>query len=158
MAVSASFSLTVSLKETGVDGRSTGVDQFTLPLNVNFLDAVGALGLTKFFADRRTLNTAAETLDFSGSLASKLATPAVFTKGRLLVAQYNGATGTGKFDFGITAGAVGLVDGSITLGAGGLFLLYDPTAAGRAITATTADLVEVTTTATATYDIALGGE
>lgn len=158
MAITTKVTIQVEMRETSVDGQSVGTDKFTFSKVYTFVDATGLLGCSKFFADNRTLNTTNETLDLNGSLTSKLGTAVALTKGRLLLNHWDGASGTAKFDYDVTNGAAGLIDGAVTLGADGLMLLIDPTAAGRVITPATADLCTVTTTASGTYDFAIGGE
>lgn len=155
-AASASFSIVV--RESSTEGGRLLQDKFTLAEAITFLDATGLLGCPKVFADRRTLNSTTENLDLSGLLESGIGTATVFTKIRILAIRWNGDTGTLKADGGATAGAVGLLDGSITVGAGGWIIILDPTLAGRAITATTADILAMTSTATGTYDFIAGGE
>ena len=158
MAVSTRVTVTVEMRETAVDGSSVGSDRFSFTKTYQFLDAAGALGCTKFFADNRVLDSTNENLDLNGSLASKLGTAVALTKGRILLNHWGGASGTAKFDYGVANGATGLIDGAVTLGADGMLLLIDPTAAGRVITPTSADLCTVTTTASGAYDFAVGGE
>lgn len=158
MGVTTRVTVSVEMRETRLDGSSIGSDKFAFTKTYSFVDATGALGCTKFFADNRTLNTTNENLDLNGALASKLGTAVALTKGRILLNHWAGASGTAKFDYDVTNGADGLIDGSVTLGADGLVLVVDPTAAGRVITPGTADLCTVTTTASGTYNFAVGGE
>jgi hypothetical protein len=58
------------------------------------------------------------------------------------------------------AGSLGAaaVLGAEVLGAGGCLLKVDGTATGLAVTAATADLIAVTSTAAGTYDVEVWGE
>lgn len=157
MSQSLSAAITINARETVLEGERALQDKTSLAETFTFLDATGALGAPKVFSDNRTLNTTNETLDLSGALASGLATAIVFTKVRLFFVKWNGA-GTLEVDCSLTNGATGLMTGKETFGAGGVILIVDPTAAGRAITAGTADLVKFTSTGSGTFDILVAGE
>lgn len=157
MAEALSATITVTHRETSTEGDRTLQDKTSLNETFTFLDASGALGCTKVFPDNRVLNTTNETLDLSGALESGLGTVTVFTKVRLLAVKWNGA-GTLAIDTSLSNGATGVFSGTVTIGENGIFVLIDPTVAGRAVTAATLDLVKFTSTGAGDYDILVGGE
>ena len=157
MAQTTDATITINARETSTVGDRALQDRTAISQKFTFLDATGALGCPKVYSDRRTLNTTTENLDLSGSLETGLGTAVALTKLRLLAIRWNGA-GTLTVDGGVTNGASTVLDGSVTLGAGGVFVIVDPTAAGLAITATTVDLLTLTSTGAGTYDVVIGGE
>jgi hypothetical protein len=157
MAMTASAAITLNAREALVDGDRTLQDKTSISDTFTFLDAAGALGVTKKFSDNRTLDTTNETLDLSGALASGLGTVTVFAKVLLFAVRWNGA-GTMAVDTSLSNGATGLFSGTVTLGAGGWLIIVDPTSAARAIGAGTTDLVKFTTTGAGDYDIEVWGQ
>lgn len=157
MSQSLTANVTITARESSSEGDRALQDKTSINEAFTFLDATGALGAPKVFSDNRTLNTTNETLDLSGALASGLGTATVFTKVRLFAVLWNGA-GTLEVDCSLTNGATGLMTGKATIGQGGMLVVIDPTAAGLAITAGTAELVKFTSTGAGTYDILVAGE
>jgi hypothetical protein len=157
MAITASASFTLNARETSTEGDRDLQDKTSIVETFTFLNASGALGVTKKFSDNRTLNTTTENLDLSGALASGLGTTTVFTKVRLLFVRWNGASGTLTVSGAGSLGAAAVL-GAEVLGAGGCLLKVDGTATGLAVTAATADLIAVTSTAAGTYDVEVWGE
>lgn len=156
MAQTLTASLTINARESSSEGERALQDKTSLAESFTFLDATGALGAPKVFSDNRTLNTSTENIDLSGALATGLGTAVVFTKVRLLAIRWNGA-GTLTASGAGTNGASAVL-GNQVVGQGGVILVVDPTVAGRAVTAATADLIAITTTGSGTYDILVAGE
>jgi hypothetical protein len=157
MAQALTANVTITARESSTEGDRALQDKTSINESFTFLDATGALGAPKVFSDNRTLNTTTENLDLSGALESGLGTVTVFTKVRALAVRWNGA-GTLAIDTTLSNGATGVFNGTVTIGQGGVFLIIDPTAAGRAVTAATVDLVKFTSTGAGDYDILVAGE
>lgn len=130
-------------------------------------DGAGAGQANVMFTDRRTLAASAdEDLDLSGSLASLLG-PAVFARVKtvlIVAAAANPTDGVLR----VTRPSAGVPFPNITaedsifpdIGPGGMRLMSEGTAAGVAVTASTADLINIantSATAAATYDIVVIG-
>jgi hypothetical protein len=157
MALIHSITVNYEVKETAADGKSAGQDKFTFNKSYTFTDAAGVLGATDGWGDTRTL-TGTESLDLAGGLTDKLGQTETFTKVKSLLVHHDGDTGTLTLGGGSTP-FVGLFTGTIILGADGLCLIVNPTSAGGAVTAATADLLQVVASVAATdYDIAIAGE
>ena len=157
MAQALSATVTINHRESSTEGDRALQDKTSLNETFTFVEAAGALGVTKVFSDNRTLNTTSEDLDLAGALESGLGTAVVAAKVKLIAFRWNGL-GTFKVDGGVSLGAVAVIDGSITVGPGGLILIVCPDAAGMAIVAGTADLLTITTTGAGDYDVIFGCE
>jgi hypothetical protein len=157
MAVTHTISVNYEVKEVSSDGKSVGQDKFTFNKTYTFANAAGVLGATKMWADTRTL-TGTESLDLAGGVVDKLGNTETFTKGKSFLCHHDGATGTLTLGAGSTPW-IGMITGTIILGADGLCLIVNPTSAGGAVVAGTGDLLQVVASVAATdYDIALAGE
>lgn len=134
-----------------------------------FTDAMtSGIGLEQadtIWADERTLAaTTSENLDLSGALTNDLGATAIFAKVKVicvhlktLTAGYTLSVGGAASDAFINW--VGDATDIIKVGAGGIFLIYNPDLAGYAVTASTGDILKVNNTnaASVTYDIIVIG-
>lgn len=131
---------------------------------IAFLSGSGAGQVNKIYSDSFSVAQSVNTdLDLSGALTGVYGT-VVFTaiKGILIVAGTN--TGLGNLTVGnVTNGIVapfGAATHSIAIAPGGMFATVNPSAAGFAITAATADLLRIATAATVgtyTFDVIIVG-
>jgi hypothetical protein len=148
MAVTTTVTVTVNTRETLVDGDNTAQDKFSFTKTYTFADAAGVLGATKVWADYRTI-TGTDTLDVAGGVVDKLGQTEAFAKEKMLLLHHGGSTGTLTLGGGSNP-AVGLFTGTIPLGADGLVLIVNPTAAGGAVTAGTGDVHQIVASVAAT--------
>ena len=156
MAQALTANVTITARESSSEGDRALQDKTSINAALAFLDATGALGAPKVFADNRVLNTTTENIDLSGALASGLGTAVVFTKVRLIFVRWNGlgtltASGAG-------ASGAAAVLGAEPVGPGGIIFKASPDAGGMAVTAASADILAITTTGAGDYDIVIAGE
>jgi hypothetical protein len=118
-----------------------------------------------YLSDGRTLaTTVSEELDLSGSLVNEQGETVAFTKVKFLLIQNDSTDASCILSVGGAASngwisAFGDATDKIKVGPGGKLLLWNPSLAGYAVTAGTADKLKIENpgTATATYSIIIGG-
>lgn len=158
MSVITNVTVTVEMKETSVDGKAAGQDKFNFSKTYTFVDAAGVLGATKCWGDSMDTTTTPTSLDLAGGVVDKLGQTETFTKAKVFLGHHDGETGLVTFGGGSNP-FVGLFTGTIPLGADGLVLIVNPTAAGGTVTAGTGDLLQVVASAgTIAADAAIAGE
>lgn len=118
------------------------------------------------WSDTRTINaSSAEDLDLAGGLTGALGNTITFTtiKGIIIKAADDNTNNVviGGDDSAAFINWVGDATDTIVVKPGGIFVLYDPSAGGYAVTATTGDLLQIANSGagtSVTYDIILIGE
>lgn len=150
---------------TKVFDLTTGEDRLSYKKTIKFTDGAGANQSEAIFHDKRTLSASgSEDLNLAGVLADPFGTTLTFTKIKA-IAIYAHTTNTNNVVVGghATAAFAGWVNDAtdkVVIKPGGLFVIVDPTAAGYAVTATTADLLTIANSAGGTgvdYDIVILG-
>ena len=134
--------------------------------NYSFTNGTGANQANMVFVDTRTLAaSAAEDLDLSGTaLTDAFGTAIAFTAIKAIIvkaaaANTNDVQVGGDASAGI-ASIFGNVADFISVKPGGMFCVVAPNATGYALTATTADLLQITNSSSGTgvtYDIIIVG-
>lgn len=165
--VSISTSITGTLTKTPTSGLGDALSQsLNRAQKIGFTEGSGANQVNKvWYAIGRSLAAStAENLDLSGTLTDDFTTAVVFTKIKSIYVFAWGTNG-GNLQIGghATAAFLGpFVDATdkIAIHPGGKFVWVSPTAAGAAVTATTADLLKVENMdagAAGKYDIIIFG-
>lgn len=137
-------------------------DAFERSVQADFANGNGLNQAANVYTARRTLGSGAnENLDLSGVLLNPLGASIALTKLKALVINASRANTTNLTVTRPASGAPFLLasaDGFV-LTPGGIFVLVDPSAAGIAVTAGTADLVNVANAAgaSAIYDVYIIG-
>lgn len=163
-SLTGNFGVNLTFNESGTFDLVSGSLQHRKSALIQFLSGSGAGQVNKIYSDSFSVAQSTNTdLDLSGSLTGVYGT-VVFTaiKGILIVAGTN--TGLSNLTVGnVTNGIVapfGAATHSIAIAPGGFFATANPSAAGFAITASTADLLRIATGATAgtyTFDVVVVG-
>ena len=164
----ATFTGTLKLTLDAVFGES--IDIGTLKHSIDYskeyaiTSGTGADQANQVFVDNRTISgSSTDSIDLAGSLSDAFGNTITFTtiKGIIIAA---GANGDNLIVGGASTNAfVNWVSNStdeIVIKPSGLFAIYDPSAAGYAVTASTGDILEIENAdaSSATYDIVLIGE
>lgn len=165
----ATFTGTLKLTLDAVFGQS--IDIGTLKHNINYTktyniaNGTAANQANQIWVDNRSVAAStADSLDLAGALADAFGNTITFTaiKGIIIIAGANG-------DNLVVGGAasntfinwVSNATDEIVIKPNGMFALFDPSAGGYAVTASTGDILDITnadSAAAATYDIILIGE
>lgn len=171
MSLNTTMVLSLLADSQKTDGGAVYAPRPLITLRKALLNGVGAGKANVVYGPkRRTLASGtAEELDLSGSLTDPHGDPAVFARVHLLYI-YNTKKET---DVGANlelGGVVGTVenwklfkstDDIYILGPGGMFLIFEPSAAGKVVTATTEDLLRIANVsspaASISYDILVVG-
>lgn len=162
------LALTAALSLIGVYDKSTGLERAVSNVGVNlsrgFADGAGAGQAAVLYSARRTLASAAsESLDLNGTaLTDVFGAPLALTKIKGLIIQALDSNST-NLTIGNVANGLSTILGaatqSLVLQPGELLAKITNTAAGYAVTASTADLLQVTNGSgtAASYDIVIIG-
>lgn len=152
--VSASFQIN--------DRRTVGIGaNANIPCNAQasatFADGSAALQANVIYQANRELTAGADSVDLAGTLADAYGSTVTLVRVKGLYIKNTGTT-----DLTIGAGTTPWATllnstGTITLKPGAFLLVATPDATGWPVTASTADLLNVSGTGTATYSIAVLG-
>jgi hypothetical protein len=165
MALAASLKLIINAVLSG----ATDLGSQSAPMNqafpISFSDGAGAGQANVIFADRRVLAASAnEDLDLVGSLTNLLGGAAAFARVKAIIIVAAAANVNNVVVSRPAAAGVPFVDAEEKLfpdvRPGGLAAWVDPGATGVAVTATTADLVNIANSSSGssvTYDIIVIG-
>lgn len=168
MADSFNGSIAVVLNATLSGDSDIGTSSHTINQNykTTFTSGTGANQANQMWADTRTIAASgADDLDLAGGITNALGTTITFTsiKGIIVSAA---AANTNDVQIGgdATAALAELFAHSsdiINVKPGGTFAIVNPNANGYAVTATTADILQITNSSSGTgvtYDIIIVGE
>lgn len=165
MPLTTSINVSITAHNTKTLEHRTAEDRIPLSLIATLADGTGAGKNSKVFYDERTLaDGGTEDIDLAGALTDGFGATVSFAKIRLMVIKAAAANTTALTVGGDAAAVIGfLVDPSdkfVVSAAGGFVMAYNPTAAGYAVTGTTADILQVANGAGAgaTYEILICGE
>jgi len=161
---------TITIKELSnlsadVSELSTITGKVNETQTLSFANGTGANQANNRFDDTRSVDASStDSLDLAGGLTNNLGTTLTFTKVkyiRISAASTNGD----NLEVGGNAAAFSTIFGDATdkiiIPPGGHFILSNPSAAGFAVTATTADILDIANAdsgAAASYDIVVIGE
>lgn len=133
--------------------------------NATLQDGSGAGQANKIFSDTRTLAaSASESLDLAGVLTDAFGAAITFAKVKAIIVAAKAANTNDVVVGGAASNAFATPFGAATdkvkVKPGGAFALFDPGANGYAVTATTADLLQIAngnSGTPVTYDIVIVG-
>lgn len=163
-AQTSKIQLTIQSTYTNPLDLSTVTSRIAKNYVQNLANGSGANKASKVFADTRTLTTGAnEDLDLAGSLTDAFGQTLTFAKVKALAivaAVANTTTLTVTRPSSNGAPFLAAAGDGFALKPGGIFLLTDPSSAGIAIAASSADLINVANAAgaSASYDVIVIGE
>jgi hypothetical protein len=153
MALSATIQAKVSASHTNVLDLGTATFPLSVIQSLSLTDGTGASQADRIFTDTRTLAaSAAESLDLAGSLTNAYGTVTFARIKAVLVTAASGNTNDVQFTRPASNGVplfMAAGDG-IALAPGDFFLWASSTAAGKAVTASTGDLLTLTNSAGST--------
>ncbi len=137
---------------------STPADEFRLDLSDTLANGTGADQADQVWHDRRTLAATTENLDLAGSLTNAFGSTLTFALIKGLLVHNRQTTAGETLTIGGAASAAFLLFNDATdkyvLGPNGIFFVWKPCAAGRAVTTTSADILKMDAgTASVSYDI-----
>lgn len=166
MALSTFLDMTLRWEHTSALDFSTVRDDGQLVLSDSLTDGVIVDKADKKFTDRRSLAATTENLDLAGGLTDAFGVTLTFAKVKAIAIRNNnttagenltiggGSDGSGTAAFPLFAHA----SDKYTLGPGGIFFVWEPSLAGKAVTATSADILRLDSGAsTVSYDIIIIG-
>jgi hypothetical protein len=164
MSTAASLKLQITADQTTAPDLGSLIAHVENILNLTFSDGAGASQANVVYASRRTLAASAtEDLDLSGALTQPNGAAAVFARVKAILVKAAAANANNvNVQRHASAGVpifLAASDGVAVQPNGG-FCLVSPTAAGYAVTATTADLITLTNSAggtSVTFDIVIIG-
>ena len=162
-ALSVTLNMVLAAEFTNALDLSTPADELSLSLSDSLSNGIAIDQANCIWHDTRSLAATSESLDLSGSLTNAWGTSILFTciKGILIhnksiVAGENLAVGGGSNPF---INWVANASDIVNIGPDGILLLWNPSAAGYAVTAGTGDILKIDSgAATLSYDIVLIGE
>jgi len=161
-SLTSSVNLRLNSTLTGTVGLATASVPLDQPYSKTFANGVGASQADKVYTTQLSITTGATTdLDLQGSLLDALG--AAFTPAKLKCVYIESATAntTNLTLFGDAASVpiLNTAATTTTLLPGGLFFMCNPPLAGIAVTAATADIIQITNAsgATATVNVVLIG-
>ncbi len=145
---------------------STPTSELKFDQQMNFTQGTGVGAADMIWHDRRPIApSATDSLDLAGVLAGPFGgTALTFARIKMLIVRPL-ATNLNNINVQRPAGATGVplflaISDGIVVKPGGLFLWYDPSAAGVVVTPSTGDIIEVVNAAgvnTVDYDIVVVG-
>jgi hypothetical protein len=160
----AAITVNIAGQLRNVLGLSTVQEDLAQKFAQSFLSGTGAGKANMLWADSRSLATASnEDLDLAGGLTNSLGVSLTFTNLKAIAIRAH-TTNTTSLTFsrpssnGVPLFAA--AGDAFVLTPGAIVVLTDPSAAGKAVTASTGDLLNVANAAGATagYDIVIVGE
>jgi hypothetical protein len=164
MALSTNIALTLVATLTGTADLSTPKDTLNYPIT-DTLDSGTAIDQAdKIYRSTRTLGSGAnESLDLAGSLTDALGATITFAKVKLILIKNKSTTAANILTVGAAASNAfeswGATGSTIKVGPDGFVVLYNPSAAGYAVTAGTGDLLKIANggSSSTAYDIIIVG-
>lgn len=157
--------LTAHLETTHTDALdlATVTDALNYLKRIDLASGTGANQADIIFHDRRSINaSSADDLDLTAVLSNAFGDALTFARIKLLLI-YSDPGNEGTLEVGADAAAVSTLFGdasdAVVVRPGGLLLLAAPDATAYAVTATSADILQVTNTddAAVSYDVVLIG-
>ena len=163
MALTSSITIGAVATLTNATDLVTATAPLTYRHTWSFTDGAGANQAQQIFCDTRTLAASAnESIDLAGVLTNAFGTTLTFTKVKALIVKA-ADDNTNSVVVSRPASGVPIFDAeadAITLPPGGCFAVVIPSAAGKTVTASTGDLINIANSAGTTgvtYDIIIVG-
>jgi len=148
MALTAQITTSIVASLTGAPDVGAVSQEISDKLRLTLTSGTGANQANNIFTDDFSIvGAGTQTYDLAGALTNGIGGTAIFTAIKMIAIKNNGTTaltyGGGSASF---LGFLGDATDEIVVPAGGFIVLADPTAAGQAVTATTADLITLSGT------------
>lgn len=163
MALTARITARVEATHTDALDLATVTDALDVLKRIDLASGTGANQGNILFHDQRTINaSSADDLDLTAVLTNAFGDALTFARVKALLI-YSDPDNEGTLEVGADAAAVSTLFGdasdAVVVRPGGLLLLAAPDATAYAVTATSADIIQVTNTddAAATYDVVIIG-
>ena len=167
MAETFNGSVTVAVNATLTGDLDIGTGTHTVNSNYKtiFTNGTAADQANMMWTDTRTISgSSSDDLDLAASLTSAFGTTITFTSIKGIIISAAAANGGSISVGGDGAAALDTlfdaIDNEILIAPGGTFAIVNPNANGYVVTATTADILEITNLdgSSVTYDIIIIGE
>jgi hypothetical protein len=155
MSLTLTVTVGARLKETSTEGKSTSTDRVDTIETFVFTEAAGAMGVEAQWNDYRTLGGAADSLDLAGGVTNRLGSTKTFIKLKSLGIK---AASTNVGNLTVGGGSNAVISALPAMTPGAHYELVWPDAAGLAVTASTADILQVSGTSGDKYEIVVAGE
>lgn len=162
MALTTNLDLVLRGSHTNVLDLLTATASFSIDKGDSLTDGTGAVDTADLmWSDTRTLATTSESLDLAGSLTNVFGATVTFARIKAILI-HNKSTTVGQT---VTVGGAASnafplfadTTDKYVIGPNGLFFVWEPSAAAKAVTASTGDLLKIETSASITYDIVIIG-
>ena len=164
MAATLASNLDLTLRGTyaNVLDLLTASANFSVGKSDEMSNGTGAVDTSDLlFTDTRTLATTSESLDLAGGLTDSFGNALTFARVKCLLIHNKSTTVGQTVTIGGAASNQFLLFADATdkyvLGPNGIFLFWEPSAAGKVVTASTGDLLKIETSASISYDIVIIG-
>ena len=168
MAQTAKLLMRSTIDLTNVLDLVSGAAALRKDWEINLADGAGLNKAENFFSDTRSIAASStDSLDLSGALTNVYGVTLAFTKIKAIIVKAAAANGsTLQMTAPVTNGLAALFAAkgdAIMIKPGGIVAIIAPDAAGYAVTATSADLLDIinddsSSPGTANYDIIIIGE
>ena len=162
MALSVNLNAILSWSYTNALDLSTVTDAAQISVSDTLASGTGLDQADQIWHDRRTLAATSENLDLAGSLTNAFGATLTFARIKGILIKNRTATA----GFNLTVGGAAAnqfplfsdVSDKLPIGPDGFFFYWDPSAAGKVVTAGTGDQLKIDAGAnTVEYDIVLIG-
>ena len=125
-------------------------------------DGTGAIDTADLmWSDTRTLATTSEELDLAGSLTNAFGATLTFARIKCILIHNKSTTVGQTITVGGAASNAFVLFSDTTdkyvIGPNGIFMIWEPSAAAKAVTASTGDKLKIESSASITYDIVIVG-
>jgi hypothetical protein len=165
MALTSDIDISLVLQATKALDLATVSAPVSIQVASDLTSGTGVDQADKVWHDRRTLATLTEDLiDLAGSLTDAFGDALTFAKVKVVYVRLRTTTAGGEIQLGGTTsnGVSSLwsaANDGVKIGAGGFIVLVNPSAAGYAVTAATADILRVYNASafSVDYDIIIAG-
>lgn len=162
MALSINLTAILGWTHTSALDQSTITDSSQINLSDTLASGTAVDQADQIWHDRRTLTATSENLDLAGSLVNAFGATLTFARIKgILIKNRSTTAGANLIVGGAAANQFPLfsdVTDKIPIGPDGFFFYYDPSAAGKVVTAGTGDQLKIDAGAsTIDYDIVLIG-
>lgn len=162
MSLATVLDLTLRWRHSNALDLSTVEDNGQLNLSDTLADGVVIDTADKKFTDTRSLAATSENLDLAGGLTDAFGATITFAKIKAIIIKNNSTTPGENLTIGGHATAAFPLFSDVTdkyvLGPNGVFLIWEPSLAGKTVTATTGDLLKIDSgAATISYTIIIIG-
>lgn len=160
--LASNLDLTIRGTYSNVLDLLTASANFAVSKSDEMTNGTGAVDTSDLlFTDTRTLATTSESLGLAGGLTDSFGTTLTFARIKCLLIHNKSTTVGQTVTIGGAASPIPLfadaASDKYVLGPNGIFLIWEPSAAGKVVTASTGDLLKIETNASISYDIIIIG-